>query len=95
MLERLASGLVIAAGVISVGVGLVSAAQQLHVAGRIYRKTETLYDAVADGWASWFVEGFSVFAVGRHWVRASLLFVGWSVAGICFIGLGIQLLARV
>ncbi len=76
MLERVASGLVIVVGVISTGVGMIAATHHLRTAGRIYRKTEVLYDTMQEGWASWFVGGFSMFTIGSHWFWAIVLLTG-------------------
>ena len=91
MLERLASGLVILTGLMATGVGIVAATRHLRQAGRIYRKTETLYDAMPEGWTSWFVEGFSIFTIGSHWFWASVVLMASAAAGLYFISIGCRL----
>ncbi len=95
MTEHLISGLVIVTGLTAAGTGLALAGSRLRAAGRAYRKTKTLYAAMPDGWSSWFLEGFSGVALGTHWVWAVLTLLGWTLAGVCLIGLGLQLFHRV
>ena len=94
MLERLASGLVIVTGLIVTGVGIVAAIHHLRKAGRIYRRTETLYDGMPEGWSAWFVEGFSVFTIGSRWLWAIVVLIGSAVAGLYFVGIGCRLFLR-
>ncbi len=94
MMERFMSGLVIAMGLIATGVGIATAMHRLRVAGRVHRKFATLYATTPEGWASWFLGGFSSLTVGSHWFWATAALTGWSVAGLCLIGLGLQLFWR-
>ena len=81
MMEWLVSTLVMATGLLSAGVGVAAAAVRLKDAGRAYRKTETLYATMPEGWSSWFLGGFSGMAVGLHWLWAALIVIGWTTAG--------------
>ena len=94
MTEQVVSGLVIATGLISTGVGLTIAGRRLRHAGRAYRRTQTLYETLPEGWASWFLQGFSGLTVGTHWLRAILAFTGWALAGLGLISLGLRLVWR-
>ena len=94
MTERLVSWLVIVTGLISTGVGLAVATGRLKHARRAYHRTQTLYDAMPEGWTSWFLQGFSGLTMGTHWLRATLAFIGWSLAGLGLIGLGVRLVWR-
>ena len=92
--ERVVSGLAIMMGVISACIGTMWAATRLRAAGRAYRKTETLYAAMPDGWSSWFLGGFSGLTVGAGWFRAAAAWVVWMVAGLGLIALGLRLFWR-
>ena len=93
-MNQLVSGLVVVTGLAALGVGVAAAASRLRDAGRAYRKTETLYAAMPDGWTSWFVGGFSGLSVGTQWLWAAVSLVSWVGAGLCLIGLGVRLLWR-
>ena len=90
MLEGTASGLLILMGLISVWVGMALASTRLEAAGRAYRKTETLYETMPEGWASWFLGGFSGVAMGTHWLWAAMALAAWVMVAVCLIGLGFQ-----
>jgi hypothetical protein len=92
--EWVVSGLAIMIGVISAWIGTMWAADRLRAAGRAYRKTETLYAAMPDGWSSWFLGGFSGLAVGAGWFRAAAGWTVWMLAGIGLIALGLRLFWR-
>jgi hypothetical protein len=92
MIDGMMGILVIATGVVSAGVGIAIALQRLRVARRAYRRTATLYAAMPEGWSSWFVGGFSSLTVGSHGLVALAAFLGWSMAGLGLIGLGLRLL---
>ena len=91
MLKPLVSGLVIATGLVSAGVGVAAAAGCLRDANRIYRKRERLFETMPDGWSSWFWSGFSGLTIGAQGLRATVALAGWTIAGLCLIGLGLQL----
>ncbi len=95
MTQRLISTLVVMMGVLSASGGLVLAARRLRAAGRAYRKIGTLYEAMPEGWSSWFLGGFSGLTLGTHWLWAMAALAMWVTAGVCFIGLGIGLFWRV
>lgn len=95
MSEHLVSGLVIVTGVLATAVGVAASVNRLRTAGRAYRRIETLYGSMSEGWTAWFLEGFSGVSLGTHWVWAMLVLVGWSLAGIGLISLGLRLLWRV
>ena len=95
MIEQVASGLIIATGVMSSAVGIAAAGGRLRTAGRAYRRTETLYEAMPEGWHSWFLGGFSGVTMGTHWLRAIIVLASWTVAGLCLITLGLLLIWRV
>ena len=91
MIARLAmSGLVVLMGLLAIGVGMAMARRHLQTAGRAYRKTETLYEAMPEGWGSWFLGGFSGLTMGAHSLWAAAALTGWTVAGLLLIGLGLR-----
>ena len=94
MAEQVISGLVIVTGVISTAVGIAAAAGRLRAAGRAYRKTETLYAAMPEGWNSWFLGGFSGLTMGTHLLWAIVVLASWTLAGACLITLGLLLFWR-
>ena len=93
-MEHLLSGLVIATGLLASCVGLASAASRLRDASRAYRRTEALYDAIPEGWSSWFLGGFSGLTLGSRWLWAAAVLIGWTIAGLSLIGLGLRLVWR-
>ena len=94
MTEQLSSGLVIVTGIIATGAGALLAANHLREAGRAYRKTRSLYEAMPEGWSSWFVGGFSGLTMGTHCLWATLTLLGWTLAGVSLIALGLRLFWR-
>ena len=94
MVEQCVGWLVIAMGLIAAAVGIAVAIHRLQTASRVYHRTAILYDAMPEGWTSWFLKGFSTLSVGSHWVLASLLLIGWMTAGACLVGLGLRLFWR-
>ncbi len=94
MSEGAASGLLILMGLISAWVGMALASTRLRAAGRAYRKTETLYETMPEGWASWFLGGFSGLTMGIHWLWAALALAAWGAVGLCLIGLGLHVVWR-
>lgn len=94
MAEQFMSGLVIVMGLMSAGVGVATARRRCRAAGRAYRKIESLYAATPEGWASWFLGGFSSLTVGTHWLLATAALTIWTVAGAVLVGLGLQLFWR-
>ena len=94
MTERVMSGFVIATGLVSSGVGILTAMHRVRLAVRAYRKTETLYAAMPEGWTSWFLGGFSGLTAGTHWLRAIAALAGWMMVGALLIGLGVALFWR-
>ena len=94
MTEQFMSGLVIVMGLLSAGVGVSTARRRFRAAGRIYRKTASLYAATPEGWASWFLGGFSSLTVGTHWLVATAALTIWTMAGVVLVGLGLQLFWR-
>lgn len=92
MVERVVSGLVIVTGLVAGAVGITAAAGRLRTAARAHRRIETLSEAMPEGWSSWFLGGFSAVTMGTHWVRALVILAGWTMAGLCLIGLGLRLI---
>lgn len=92
--EHVVSGLAIMIGMISAWIGTMWAANRVRAAGRAYRKTETLYATMPDGWSSWFLGGFSGLAVGAGWFRAAGAWIVWMAAGLGLIALGLRLFWR-
>lgn len=95
MTELLVSGLVIATGLISVGVGIAAASSRLRIARRAYRRTTALHTAVSEGWSTWFLSGFSGMTMGTQWLSAVTAWFIWTLAGLGLITLGIRLFSRV
>lgn len=94
MTEYLLSGLVIVTGVTASCVGLAAAAGRLKDASRAYQRIARLYNAMPEGWSSWFLGGFSGLTLGSRWLWAAAVLTGWTIAGLCLIGLGLQLVWR-
>jgi len=94
MTEQLISVLVVVTGLIAAAAGTALAVSRLRTAGRAYRKTETLYAAMPEGWSSWFLGGFSGLTMGAHGVWAAAIFVGWTLAATLLVTLGLRLLWR-
>ena len=94
MAELFVSGLVIATGLISAGVGIAVAAGRLRTARRAYQRTVALHTA-AGGWEAWFLSAFSGMTMGTQWLWAAASWLVWTLAGVCLIGLGLRLFSRV
>ena len=95
MTELVVSGLVIATGLISAGVGMAVAAGRLRTARRAYRRTAALHAATSEGWGAWFLGGFSGGTMGTQWLSAVTAWFIWTIAGLGLISLGIRLFSRV
>ena len=95
MAELFISGLLIAMGFISAGVGIAIAASRLRTARRAYRRTVALHTATSGGWGAWFLGGFSGVTMGTQWLSAVTVWFIWTLAGVCLISLGIRLFSRV
>ena len=95
MTELVVSGLVIATGLISAGVGMAVAAGRLRTARRAYRRTTALHAATSEGWGAWFLGGFSGVTMGTQWLSAVTVGFIWTIAGLGLISLGIRLFSRV
>ena len=93
--ERFVGTLVIAMGIISAWVGIATATSHVRTAERTYRRTEILSAVMPGGWSSWFVGGFAHMTVGAQWIWATVALIGWTVAGLLLIGLGLQVFWRV
>ena len=92
--ERVVSTLVIVIGVMATWTGLALASGRLRAAGRASRKTELLSGAMPEGWASWFLGGFSSLTVGIYWLWAMVVLIVWTMAGCLLVGLGLRLFWR-
>ena len=90
--ERFIGTLVIVMGVVSAWVGIAASASCLRTAGRASRQTEMLYAAMPEGWASWFLGGFSGLTAGIQRLWAIAAFGGWTLAGLCLVSLGLRLI---
>ena len=88
------SGLLVVMGLMAASVGVATAMHRLRVARRAYRKTETLYASLPEGWTSWFLGGFSGFTLGAHRLRAAITLTGWFIGGLWLIGLGLRVFWR-
>jgi hypothetical protein len=91
-MERVISLLVMATGALATGIGVVSARRRLQFARRAHQKTAHLYAAMPDGWTSWFLQGFAGLTIGTRGLFAAAAWMVWTLAGLCFIGLGFSLL---
>ena len=85
-------GLMIATGLVALAVGCVMAGHALRDARRAYLRTASLSTATLESWSSWFLDGFSGVTMGIRWLFAIGLWLGWTVIGICLIGVGIRVL---
>lgn len=92
MSDLLISGLVITTGVMSAGVGVLTATHRLQIARRAYRRTEALNDTLLGGWNDWFLGGFAGLSLGTQWLSAAAVWLLWTLAGAGLIALGVQLL---
>ena len=81
-------------GLVALGVGFVVASGQLRTARRVYNRTLARFGTILDGWASWFLVGFSTVTMGIHGVSAVAAWLVWTAAGTCLIGLGIRLVVH-
>lgn len=88
------SGLVIAMGVVALGVGIASAISSLRAAHRVHHRTAGRATAMLEGWDAWFLQGFSTMTMGIRGLYAILLWLGWTLVGVTLIGLGIRLFDR-
>ena len=95
MPERIVSGLIVATGLVAVGLGVAEARHRLRLAHRAYRRTSALHASPSGGWTGWFLDGFSGMTMGTQWLSAALAAFAWALAGLCLIGLGIRLFAHV
>ena len=91
MLLAMACALIIITGLLVVWVGTVFARRQIQVAQRAYLKLVSYSASKSEGWGPWFVEGFSGIAMGRKGFAAIAMALMWSLAGMCFVSLGIWL----
>ena len=90
-MERLISLLVIATGGLAASVGVLSARRRLWIAQRAHKRIQTLYATIPEDWNSWFLGGFASLTMGTRWLWAGAAWLAWTIAGMCLIGLGIQL----
>ena len=89
--EYVVSGLVTATGLIAAGVGVVAARSRFRRARRAFRRTTLLWETMPEGWAAWFFEGFSAVTMGTRWLWAAVVLASWTIAGACFVYLGLRL----
>ena len=94
MTAQSVSWLVMATGIVTAAVGITGAAAHLRAADRAYRRTGAIYEAMPEGWGSWFLGGFSGLMLGAHWLRAAIVLASWTMAGLCLMGLGLRLIWR-
>ena len=95
MSDLIISGLVITTGVMSAGVGWLTAVHRLQIARRAYRRTEALNADLLGGWNDWFLGGFAGVSLGTQWLSATAAWLLWTLAGVGLITLGVRLLAPV
>ena len=88
------SSLIIAIGVLSVGIGILLARDMLHEARRMHRRIVSQATDVLEDWDAWFLDGFSRMAMGCRWLWAMVICAGWSAIGVGCIGLGFRVLSR-
>ena len=88
------SSLIIAIGVLSVGIGILLARDMLREARRTHLRMMSRATDVLEGWDAWFLGGFSSMAMGCRWLWAMATCAGWSAIGLGCIGLGFRLLSR-
>jgi hypothetical protein len=60
----------------------------------LHRRTATRTGAVLEGWDHWFAHGFSGLTAGLGHVASVAAWLAWTLAGICFIGLGTHFVHR-
>ena len=88
------SSLIIAIGILSVGVGILLARDMLSEARRVHVRMTSRATGVLEGWDAWFLGGFSRMAMGCRWLSAMAMCAGWSVIGLGCIGLGVHVFPR-
>ncbi len=86
------SGLVCATGIVALLIGGLVCGLRFRSAQRTFERTTAMSHRVDDGWETWFMDGFSRVAVGMQGLRALAVGIGWSVAGLGLIGIGLRLL---
>ena len=88
-------GLVIATGIVALGVGQVMASTALQSARRMqHRLASRATPTVIDGWSDWFMEGFCGMAIGVRGLYAVATWMMWTTAGIGFVSLGVRLIGH-
>ena len=90
MSQILISGLTMMMGLIAVGIGSLIAAARLRAAQRVYQRATLCSGTVREGWASWFVDGFSTVAMGRRWLSAAAVWLSWTLVGAGLVWLGLR-----
>jgi hypothetical protein len=93
MLQGVLGALVMAAGLVVAGVGLAVAHGRLSALQRRAHRAALREAAALDGWSAWFAGGFTGFALGLQSLAAVAVWIVWTVAGACLIGLGIRLVS--
>ena len=88
------SSLIIAVGILSVGVGIALALDILYEARRVHTRMISRATGILEGWDAWFLGGFSHIALGCRGLQAAAMCVGWSVIGLGCIGLGVHALGH-
>ena len=86
------SSLIIAIGILSVGIGFLFAQDMVQAAHRLHWRMVSR--ATVEGWDAWFLGGFSRVAMGFRWLSAIATCAGWSLIGLGCIGLGIHVLTH-
>ena len=95
MAQWVMGGLLITMGVVAAGMGVAAAGRCLRAAHRSYHRTAPLCAASVEGWGAWFLGGFTGVTMGIRWFYAVAVWLGWTLAGVVLLGLGIRLLGRV
>jgi hypothetical protein len=90
MLAIVVSGLLIATGVLAVGIGVTVASHRVRSARRAHHLTAVLCAGHPDAWRAWFLDGFSGLTLGTRWLSAAGALGAWGMAGACLIGLGLR-----
>ena len=86
-------GALIAAGCLAVWIGVEAAAHSSRAAHRLHHRAASR-STTLEGWDTWFLGGFAGLATGLRQLRSVAVWLAWTAAGACFIGLGTQLVYR-